>query len=163
MAMFGRQRDVQLFNSVNQELIHDIIEQLVGYYKVVLSETPANVYGEQQNKTYMGPVLLPCLLVRGGTTSETDNFGPDTFRELEVRLWRDDCITANVVPEIGDIILWNNLYFEVDNVNENQLVVGKDPSYPYSDTVDTFGESHSIILTCHYTRPERVGLKEERM
>ncbi len=75
MAMFGRQRDVQLFNSVNQELIHDIIEQLVGYYKVVLSETPANVYGEQQNKTYMGPVLLPSLLVRGGTTSETDNFG----------------------------------------------------------------------------------------
>jgi len=163
MAMFGRQRDVQLFNSVNQELIHDIIEQLVGYYKVVLSETPANVYGEQQNKTYMGPVLLPCLLVRGGTTSETDNFGPDTFRELEVRLWRDDCITANVVPEIGDIILWNNLYFEVDNVNENQLVVGKDPSYPYSEDVVEFGDSLSFILTCHMTRPEIPGITQTRL
>ena len=50
MAMFGRQRDVQLFNSVNQELIHDIIEQLVGYYKVMLNQTPANVYGEAQIK-----------------------------------------------------------------------------------------------------------------
>ena len=139
--MFGRQRDVQLFNSVNQELIHDIIEQLIGYYKVVLGETPSNVYGEAPNKTYLGPVLLPCLLVRGGTTQETDNFGPDTFRELEVRLWRDDCISANVVPEIGDIILWNNLYFEVDNVNENQLVLGKDPSYPYDADVVEFGDS----------------------
>ena len=163
MAMFGRQRDVQLFNSVNQELIHDIIEQLVGYYKVVLTETPANLYGEQQNKTYMGPVLLPCLLVRGGTTSETDQFGPDTFRELEVRLWRDDCISANVVPEIGDIVLWNNLYFEVDNVNENQLVVGKDPSYPYSEDVVEFGDSLSFILTCHFTRPEIPGIEQTRL
>jgi len=36
-------------------------------------------------------------------------------------------------------------------------------SLKYSDTVDDFGSSHSIILTCHYTRPERIGLKEERM
>jgi hypothetical protein len=163
MAMFGRQRDVQLFNSVNQELIHDIIEQLVGYYKVVLTQTPSNVYGEQQNKTYSGPVLLPCLLVRGGTTSETDNFGPDTFRELEVRLWRDDCISANVVPEIGDIVLWNNLYYEVDNVNENQLIVGKDPSYPYSDDVVEFGDSLSFILTCHLQRPEISGIEQQRL
>ena len=161
--MFGRQRDVQLFNSVNQELIHDIIEQLVGYYKVVLNETPSNLYGEQQNKTYMGPVLLPCLLVRGGTTSETDQMGPDTFRELEVRLWRDDCISANVVPEIGDIVLWNNLYFEVDNVNENQLVVGKDPSYPYSEDVVEFGDSLSFILTFHFTRPEIPGIEQTRL
>jgi len=163
MAMFGRQRDVQLFNSVNQELIHDIIEQLIGYYKVVLGETPSNVYGEAPNKTYLGPVLLPCLLVRGGTTQETDNFGPDTFRELEVRLWRDDCISANVVPEIGDIVMWNNLYFEVDNVNENQLVVGKDPSYPYDTDVVEFGDSLSFILTCHLTRPEIPGITQTRL
>jgi len=158
--MFGRQRDVKLFNSVNQELIHDIIEQLVGYYKVVLSQTPANLYGEAQNKTWLGPVLIPCLLVRGGTTQETDNFGPDTFRELEVRFWKDDLMEANVVPEIGDVILWNNLYFEVDNVNENQLIVGKDPNYPYSEDVVEFGDSLSIILTCHMTRPERMGISQ---
>ena len=51
----------------------------------------------------------------------------------------------------------------VDNLVENQLVVGKDPSYPYSDTVDDFGSSHSIIIECHYTRPERIGLKEQRL
>ena len=54
-------------------------------------------------------------------------------------------------------------YYEVDNLVENQLLVGKDPLYPYSDTVDDFGSSHSIIVECHYTRPERIGLKEQRL
>ena len=54
-------------------------------------------------------------------------------------------------------------YYEIDNLVENQLFVGKDPSYPYSDTVDDFGTSLSIIVECHYTRPERIGLKEQRL
>ena len=71
--------------------------------------------------------------------------------------------TTNVYPEIGDIVLWNNLYFEVDNVNENQLVVGKDPSYPYSEDVVEFGDSLSFILTCHMTRPEIPGIEQTRL
>ena len=72
-------------------------------------------------------------------------------------------LDANVIPEIGDVLLWNEDYYEVDNLVENQLLVGKDPSYPYSDTVDNFGTSLSIIVECHYTRPERVGIKEQRL
>jgi hypothetical protein len=70
-----------------------------------------------------------------------------------------------VVPNIGDIILWNEDYYEVDTVNENQLIVGKDPNYAYSDAngVPEAGTSLSIILTCHYTRPEKVGLREDRI
>ena len=163
MALYGRNKDVLLFQGLNTELLHKIIEQQVGYYKPKLDDTPSNIYGEAQNKTYLGPILIPCLLVRGGTTQETDTFGPDTFRELEVRFWKDDLISANVVPEIGDVILWNEDYYEVDNLVENQLVVGKDPSYPYSETVDDFGESHSIIANCYWSRPEKWGIKEQRL
>ena len=60
------------------------------------------------------------------------------------------------------MFLWNEDYYEIDNLVENQLVLGKDPSYPHSDTVDDFGSSLSIILECHYTRPERLGIKEQR-
>lgn len=163
MALYGRNKDVLLFQGLNTELLHRIIEQQVGYYKPVLDDTPANIYGEAQNKTWLGPVLIKCLLDRGEQAVENNDFGVDRNRPLTVRFFRKDLVDANVVPEIGDVILWNEDYYEVDNLVENQLVVGKDPSYPYSDTVDDFGSSHSIILTCHYTRPERVGLKEERM
>ena len=147
MALYGRNKDVLLFQGLNTELLHKIIEQQVGYYKPKLDDTPSNIYGEAQNKTWIGPVLLKCLL----------------NRTLSARFFRKDLVDANVVPEIGDVILWNEDYYEVDNLVENQLVVGKDPSYPYSDTVDDFGTSLSIIVECHYTRPERIGLKEQRL
>jgi len=163
MALYGRSKDILLFQGLNTELLHRIIEQQVGYYKPVLDNTPSNIYGEAQNKTWLGPVLIKCLLDRNDQTSQNDDFGVDINRPLTVRFFRKDLVDANVVPEIGDAVLWNEDYYEVDNVIENQLFVGKDPSYPYSDTVDDFGSSLSIILECHYTRPERLGIKEERM
>ena len=163
MALYGRNKDVLLFQGLNTELLHRIIEQQVGYYKPQLEDTPSNIYGEAQNKTWIGPVLLKCLLDRGDQTSLNDDFGVDRNRTLTARFFRKDLVDANVVPEIGDVILWNEDYYEVDNLVENQLVVGKDPSYPYSNTVDDFGSSHSIIVECHYTRPERIGLKEQRL
>jgi hypothetical protein len=164
-AMFGRSRDIDMFSNINNELLGQVIEQKVGYYQVVLDETPSNLYGENENKTFRGPVLLNCLLERGNTESSNDDFGVDTTRTLTVRFFKPHLIKANVVPNIGDIILWNEDYYEIDNVNENQLVVGKDPDYHYSEEngVPDSGTSLSIILTCHYTRPERIGLREDRL
>ena len=60
MALYGRNKDVLLFQGLNTELLHRIIEQQVGYYKPKLDDTPSNIYGEAQNKTWIGPVLLKC-------------------------------------------------------------------------------------------------------
>lgn len=165
MAYFGRSRDISMFSNINNELLGQVIEQKVGYYQVILDETPPNMYGESLTKKYNGPVLITCLLERGATESSNDNFGVDIARSLVVRFFRPHLITANVVPNIGDVILWNEDYYEVDNVNENQLVVGKDPNYAYTDIngVPDTGSSLSIILTCHYTRPEKVGIRENRL
>jgi hypothetical protein len=165
MSYFGRSRDVDMFSNINNELLSQVIEQKVGYYQVTLDETKSNLYGENSSKIFNGPILINCLLERGATESGVDDFGVDTTRNLTVRFFRKHLIIANVVPQIGDIVLWNEDYYEVDNVNENQLVVGKDPSYAYSTAtgLPDAGSSLSIILTCHYTRADRVGLKENRI
>jgi hypothetical protein len=85
------------------------------------------------------------------------------MRTVKFRFFKDHLITANVVPEVGDIVMYNELYYEVDNVNENQKIVGKDPDYSYSEGLDQFGSSFGIILDAHYTSADRLGIQRQRL
>lgn len=163
MALFGSVRDVGMFTGVATEFVHNVITQQIGYYKIVLNDTPSNIYGEGLVKNYIGPVLIDCLIVRGDYSTVIDSMGPDTRRDVEFRFLKDDLIAANIVPETGDIVMYNELYYEVDNVNENQLILGKDPNYSYSSGLQNFGNSFSIILFTHMTTPERLGITQQRL
>ena len=160
MAIFGGSRDIDTFKIFSKELINDIITQQVGYYKIVLNDTPSNIYGEALTKNFIGPVLLNCLIERGDFTTGINDFGPDAIREVTFRFLDDTMIEANIVPEIGDVIMYNELYYQVDNVNTNQLILGKDQNYAYSAGLENFGDSYSFILTCHYTRSEKLGITQ---
>jgi hypothetical protein len=161
-ALYGKSRDISLFRTISREVVNDIIEQEVGYYKVYLNSTKVNIYGESQAKSYVGPVLLKCLIIRGDQASTTQDYGPDRNRDLTVAFLRDDLIPYELVPELGDVVLWNKDYYEVDNLVENQLIVGKDPNYAITDYLDQFGSDFSIILNCHYTRPEKLNIEKVR-
>jgi hypothetical protein len=178
MSLYGENRDISLFRHLNRELLNNIIEQKVGYYKINLDKTQANIYGESTKKTYNDPVLLNCLIERGDTDPKTDEFGMDVTRNMKFRFLRDDLagidlstelgadgkgFTYNIVPEVGDVILWNNDFYEVNNANENQLIVGKDPLYSYASQTDAYGSSWSIILECFYIRPEKLGITQSRL
>jgi hypothetical protein len=39
MALFGRQRDINLFNTINRELLGDVITQQCAFYKYRLDQT----------------------------------------------------------------------------------------------------------------------------
>jgi hypothetical protein len=161
-ALYGKSRDISLFRTISREVVNDIIEQEVGYYKVYLNSTKVNIYGESQAKSYVGPVLLKCLIIRGDQSSTAQDYGPDRNRDLTVAFLRDDLIPYELVPELGDVVLWNKDYYEVDNLVENQLIVGKDPNYAITNYLDQFGSDFSIILNCHYTRPEKLNIEKVR-
>jgi hypothetical protein len=59
--------------------------------------------------------------------------------------------------------MYNELYYEVDNVNENQFILGKNPDYQYSNGPQNFGQSYSIILTTHLSSPDKLGITKERL
>ena len=52
MALFGGSRDISLFHNLNKELINDIIQTEIAYYKFALEQTKVNVYGEAPGKNY---------------------------------------------------------------------------------------------------------------
>lgn len=163
MALFGTVRDALMQIGVAHEFVNNVATQQIGYYKVVLPDTQPNVYGEALVKSYIGPVLINCLIVRGDFNTKIDNFGPDTVREVGFRFLKVDLEIANVVPETGDIVMYNELYYEVDNTNENQYFLGKDPDYSYSQGLNEFGQSFSIICFTHLTTPERLGITQDRL
>jgi len=163
MAMFGSVRDVATFKIFTKELVEDIISQQVGYYKIKLDDTPTNMYGEAMTKYFIGPVLIPVLIVRGEFGTITTDYGPDTRRDVDFRFFKDHLIEANIVPEVGDVIMYDEVYYEINNTNENQLILGKDPDYSYSSPVEGFGQSYSIILTGHYADPDKLGITKDRL
>lgn len=163
MAIFGSSRDITTFRSISKELVNDVISQQCGYYKVSLSDTVPNIYGESLQKYYIGPVLLNCLIERGDFSFDQEDFGPDVKRPATFRFLKEDIIAANVHPEPGDIIMYNEVYYHADNINENQLIVGKDSDYSYSTGLQNFGASYSVVIVCHYISPDALGITQQRL
>jgi hypothetical protein len=163
MALFGSSRDIATFKLFTKEIIEEIVSQEIGYYKIMLSDTQANIYGEALSKYFIGPVLIPCLINRGDFNVDVQPYGPDSIRSVDFRFFKDHLVEANIVPEIGDIVMYNELYYEVDNVNENEFILGKDIDYVYSDGAAGFGQSYSIILNTHFSSPDKLGIAKERL
>ena len=132
MALFGGSRDISLFQTLNKELINDIIQTEIGYYKFVLESTISNMYGESDSKTFYEPLKLACLITRKDQEWQVDEFGPDMDQGINFALLKEGLEEINLVPEIGDILLFNNNFYEVDAKVENQLLLGKDPDYSIS-------------------------------
>ena len=160
--IFGSRRDFNLFVGVNRELLSDVVEQEILYYKISLEDTQVNIYGEGMEKVYWEPVKLNCLITRGDQVISVDEFGPDLTRDASFAFLRQDLVDVITVPEVGDIIMWHENYYEVDTVTENQLFLGKDNSYNLTPYGEQFGASVSIICQTHLTRTDRVGIEKVR-
>jgi hypothetical protein len=167
MALFGRQRDIDFMVGVNRELLNDIVEQQIDYYKPYLPGTKSkdaeNLYGEASaQKSYYRPVRLNCLITYEADTPIEDTSLLDFNRPVTYAFLRDDLTPIQLVCELGDIIEYRGKYFEVDDINEGQFVMGKDRSHPKSVGTD-FGRSISIICVTHQTNQQRLQIAKARL
>ena len=106
MAMFGGHRDISLIRGLNRELMGDIITQQAAIYKYKLEETKVNLYGEAAGeKYYDGPFLFDCLINREDQQFPESDEGVNFAQGISFAFLRDDLVDADVVPEVGDIVL----------------------------------------------------------
>ena len=189
MALYGEARDISFFRNVNRELMANIISQQCVYYKYDLAETKVNLYGEaSKEKFYHPPVLLNCLIERDDQVYPESDININFNWNITFRFLRDDLLDrgkdfnenfqfsnrygANLVPEVGDIIVYNKGYYEVFNTNANQYFVGKNPDYDYKDDngnnpfrdtdLEDFGSSISIIVRTTNIPADKAGITLER-
>lgn len=160
--LFGSGRDFDLLVNINRELVHDLVEQEILYHKLSLEDTDVNLYGEALEKSFWNAVKLNCLITRGDQVIDIQEFGPDLGREASFAIIRQDLQDSSILPEVGDIIQWSTDFYEVDTVKENSLFLGRDNKYNLTSYGPSYGGSLSVILDCHLTRADKVGISEVR-
>ena len=162
--MFGGSRDVSLIRKLNRELLGNIITQQASFYKYKLQETKVNLYGEAAGvKYYDGPFLFNCLINRADQTYPVSELGVNYQVGITFSFFRDDLVDANVVPEVGDIILYQDAYYGVQSTIINQYFVGKNPDYPnnvnpLNPGLEEFGSNISIICDTFYIPADKVAI-----
>ena len=155
---FYGSKDLATFEKFNRELLGEpniddcgIIDQFVILYRTSVYDTETNMYGEaSEGKVYKQGVKLPCIVNAEDFNFEYDDFGPDNRQNVKFAFQRAYLVEVNLKPDIGDILKWNDGYFEVKDYNENQLI-GGDPT-----------KSHSIVVTGHLVRMPTTNLEEYR-
>jgi len=169
MALFGRSRDVNLFTTVTRELMGDIITQQCSFYKLRLSQTTFNLYGEAAGgKFYDGPIIFNCLINREDQTYSEDDFGVDFNWTINFYFLREDLFNAQIAPEVGDLIFYQNGYYQIDSIIANQYLFGKNPDFPNEPNplnpgLGDFGSNYSVLCKAHYEPADKFGITKERL
>ena len=152
MGKYGRYfgaRDLEFINSINAELMGDILQTFVSCFKIAADVTKTNIYGESsEGKSFYDGVELTAIIERADITGDDDNFGPDRDQSVVFKFRHNSCRDAGYFPQIGDVVLFNSRFHEVNNVIQEQLL-GNQPD-----------NSHSIICNTHYSRLSKLNIVE---
>jgi len=145
---FVPQKEIDLIDSMNEELIDDIVGQTVDIYKITVDDTETNLYGESTTKYYNKGFRVNCLIMYDEPVVNLDEFGPDTGGSIELYFHRTTLKEANFYPEVGDIVDWNRQYYEMNAVTEPQLIAGHQ------------GFKHEIKVAAHRIRTSNLQIEE---
>ena len=149
MPRFVSQKDFNFFQHINRELVSDVVDVDVILYKIALETTAVNLYGEATEKArYTGVELKSLVRYPKNISNTKDGFGVDVEQNVEFRFVRALLEQVKTYPEAGDIIFYDEAYYEIDNVNDTQLVAGQ-PQY-----------TTSILCNAHLTRRSNIQIEE---
>jgi hypothetical protein len=144
MAKFISDRDVAFFKGLAREVVDVVVQNTAVLYKINLNETRVNLYGESMNKTWHPGVELYVLINKETATTTYEGFGSETMQNIEFRFDRFMCEEKNSYPEVGDVIYFDDSYYEIDNTTETQYVGGFDKNN-FSIVCNTFMVSKSTL------------------
>ncbi len=148
MPKFSLGRDLDFFRSIARELVDTVIENTFVLFKIDLNATKVNIYGESLNKTWHPGVELYGLVDKDPEGVLYEGFGAETTQTMTFKVDRLLCEERNVFPEIGDVIYYDDSYYEIDNTNEVQFLGGQPAN------------NYSIVCTAFMSRKSDLNIEE---
>lgn len=165
MPRFFNARDLNFIKTIAEEVLDYVAETTVVLFKMSVGETKTNLYGESLGKVWHAPSPLMALVDREPKNVSYEGFGPDNTQAVEFRFMRERMRTHKLpivrdvngtpipvgaiqnemygYPEIGDVILFDGDYYEIDNVREN-LLIGGSPQI-YNQETEVFEDANMTL------------------
>lgn len=141
-------RDRNFVSAINNELKNNIVEISVSIFKIAPNETTINIYGEANNgKSFYSGIDIYCWIERSDLESEDEGFGVDRNQDLEFRFTEEDLKDRNFYPEAGDLIFFNQRYYEIENIFNDKQLLGGQPD-----------KNLSFLVKTHYTKLSSINL-----
>jgi len=149
----------------------NIITQQCSLYQFKLEETKVNLYGEaDEEKFYDGPFIFNVLINRENEQYVDNVEGVQFGQGIQFYFFRDDLVDADVLPRVGDIVLYQEGYYGVQSTVANQYWGGKNPKYPnnvnpLNPGLENFGNNLSTLVSTYYIPADKVAISPyiERM
>lgn len=159
MALFGSAKDVDLFRKINKELLYKIIDTEIALYGYNPNGSDSDLRGETDNRFYYEPIRISCLINRSNPVfNNTNGMGTSFNQNLELAFLTDTLKDLNLYPKTGDIIEWDNDFYEITTVFSNQYFSGKNQVTDYNSSY--FGYDVSVIVNANYTKRSSIQILE---
>ena len=148
MPLFVTPRDMTFITGINNELVNDIIDTTVIIYPVDKEYTEVNQYGEATDKTFLPGLQCNALIEHDDeATDETDAGLSNLYQNIRIAFHRNTMKDLNFYPERGDFVRWNNAYYEIGAIIDNQMIAGR-PNLP-----------HSIVAAAHMVNLSVINIR----
>jgi len=163
-ALFGGNRDSGFLRGINMELLHSIISTEVLIFKISHTDTVVNIYGEANDRRYMPGVRTFAKITAEDKVAISDDSNIDFNKNIIFSFIKADLKNQNIFLEEGDIIQYDDTYFEVDNVNDGKYWFNRNPNTDIGMTRNNrqlHGYDYTIICETHQTKRSVLNLEDD--
>lgn len=149
LPIFLTDREINLFNSLNEEIIEKLIGHTVIIYKIHPEYSKTNIYNESTNKVYENGIEIYGL-IRYEEPEITTEFvgGLNQKRNIELLIQKKHLLDGSIFFEEGDLVFWDDQYFEITKITEPQKIQ------------NVASLSHEIKVECISTDISSITIKE---
>lgn len=181
MPKFFNANDLDFIKTIAEEVVDYVVEQTIVLYKVSVGESKTNLYGESLGKIWHAPAPLMAIVNRDDIGVDYEGFGADRNQTMEFRFMRERLRTESIptvrdingtavpvgaiqntlygYPEIGDVIRFDNSYFEIDNVEETRLETGSPTIYDQKN--NQFKDTRmQLIVSAFMVRRSQIQIED---
>jgi hypothetical protein len=133
--------------------MEDLVQSQAAIFKVCPEATQTNIYGEvspEKGKVFFPGVDMVVRIKKNDIESNYTDYGPTRKQIINFVFLELDLKNVNLFPENGDVILFNERYYEIDNVVQEQFL---------GDIED---KSFSIICHTHYARLSKLSVVQRQ-